>query len=149
MEMELAHKVAIVTGAARGIGLSIAGRLCEAGASVVLTDLEASDLDRAVASLRGDRPAAECFALRVDVASRESVEAMVGEVISKFGRIDVLISNAGIWKDLTRGPFWQLPNAEWQRVFRINTEGAFNCASAVAPQMIRQKSGRIIFIGSS
>jgi NAD(P)-dependent dehydrogenase (short-subunit alcohol dehydrogenase family) len=74
---------------------------------------------------------------------------MVGEVISKFGRIDVLISNAGIWKDLTRGPFWQLPNAEWQRVFRINTEGAFNCASAVAPQMIRQKSGRIIFIGSS
>ncbi len=147
--MELAQKVAIVTGAARGIGLSIAGRLSEAGASVVLTDLETSDLDGAVESIRRDHPQADCLALRVDVTSRASVETMVRDVTSKFGRIDILISNAGIWKDLTRGPFWQLQNAEWQRVFQVNTEGAFNCSAAVSPQMIKQKAGRIIFIGSA
>ena len=84
-----------------------------------------------------------------DVASRASVDAMIADVVTKFGRIDVLVANAGIWKDLTRGPFWQLSNAEWQRVFQVNTEGAFNCAAAVSPQMIKQNSGRIIFIGSS
>jgi len=147
--MDLAQKVAIVTGAARGIGLSIAGRLCEARASVVLTDLETSDLDGAVESIRRDHFPADCLALKVDVTSRESVETMIREVVSKFGRIDILISNAGIWKDLTRGPFWQLQNAEWHRVFQVNTEGAFNCAAAVSPQMIKQKSGRIIFIGSA
>lgn len=147
--MDLAQKVAIVTGAARGIGLSIAGRLCEARASVVLTDLETGDLDGAVESIRRDHFPADCLALKVDVTSRESVETMIREVVSKFGRIDILISNAGIWKDLTRGPFWQLQNAEWHRVFQVNTEGAFNCAAAVSPQMIKQKSGRIIFIGSA
>ena len=147
--MELARKVAIVTGAARGIGFAIAGRLCEAGASVVLTDLEKSDLDTAVGSIRRDHHPADCMALTADVTSRPSIETMVAEVIAKLGRIDILVSNAGIWKDLTRGPFWQLSNDEWQRVFRVNTEGAFNCASAVSPQMIKQKSGRIIFIGSS
>lgn len=147
--MDLAQKVAVVTGAARGIGLSIAGRFCEAGASVVLADLETSDLDGAVTSIRRDHPPADCLTLRVDVTSRASVETMMGDVISKFGRIDILICNAGVWKDLTRGPFWQLQNTEWQRVFQVNTEGAFNCAAAVSPQMIRQHSGRIIFMGSS
>ena len=147
--MDLAQKVAIVTGAARGIGLSIAGRLCEAGASVVLTDVETDqDLDGRQESIRRDH-LLDCLALRADVTSRASVETMIRDVISKFGRIDILISNAGIWKDLTRGPFWQLQNAEWQRVFQVNTEGAFNCAAAVSSQMIKQKSGRIIFVGSA
>ena len=145
--MNLTQKVAIVTGAARGIGLAIASRLCEADAKVVLTDLEANDLDGAVASILKEYPSAHCLALRVDVTSRASVEAMVEEVILKLGRIDILVANAGIWKNLTRGPFWQLPNDEWRKVFSVNTEGAFNCAAAVSPHMIKQNSGRIIFIG--
>jgi NAD(P)-dependent dehydrogenase (short-subunit alcohol dehydrogenase family) len=147
--MDLSEKVAIVTGAARGIGLAVASRLCDARAKVVLTDVETSDLDGAVASIKRDHPAANCLALTADIASRPSVEAMISNVIARLGRIDILVGNAGIWKDLTRGPFWQLPNAEWQRVFQVNTEGAFNCAAAVSPQMIKQGSGRIIFIGSS
>jgi NAD(P)-dependent dehydrogenase (short-subunit alcohol dehydrogenase family) len=149
VDMNLTQKVAIVTGAARGIGLAIASRLCEAGANVVLTDLEVAGLDGAVASIRKDHPSAQCLAVRADVTSRASIEAMIQEVISKFGRIDVLVANAGVWKNLTRGPFWQLSNDEWRKAFSVNTEGAFNCAAAVSPHMIKQNSGRIIFIGSA
>jgi NAD(P)-dependent dehydrogenase (short-subunit alcohol dehydrogenase family) len=147
--MNLTGRVAIVTGAARGIGLSVAGRLYDAGAQVVLTDLVKADVEGAVESIRKRDSAASCAALVADVASRESVETMVGEVISRFGRIDILVANAGIWKDLKRGPFWQLPVEEWRRAFQVNTDGAFNCAAAVSPQMIKQGSGRIIFVGSA
>lgn len=147
--MNLSGKVAIVTGAARGIGFSVAGRLCEAGANVILTDLAQGDVEAAAEAIRTQNSAASCSALVVDVASRKSVEATMGEIVSRFGRIDVLVANAGIWKDLKRGPFWQLPTEEWQRAFRVNTDGAFNCAAAVSPQMIQQKSGRIIFVGSA
>jgi NAD(P)-dependent dehydrogenase (short-subunit alcohol dehydrogenase family) len=147
--MTSTETVAIVTGAARGIGLAIAGRLCAAGMRVVLADLGGSDLAGAAAALRARNPAADCLPLELDVTSRASVDKVVGEVMSRFGRIDVLVNNAGIWKDLTRGPFWQLGAEEWQRVFRVNTEGAFNCTAAVAPHMIARKAGRIIFIGSA
>jgi NAD(P)-dependent dehydrogenase (short-subunit alcohol dehydrogenase family) len=147
--MKLKDKVAVVTGAARGIGFAIAGRLCEAGAKVVLADVTTSDVEGASEAIREQHPEATCLASVVDVASRESVETMVSDVVSKLGRIDILVANAGIWKDLKRGPFWQLPTAEWQRAFRVNAEGAFNCAAAVSPHMIKQSSGRIIFIGSA
>ena len=147
--MDLSNKVAIITGAARGIGLVLATRFCEAGASVVMADLNIADVEQAIDGIRRDNSKANCLAAKVDVADRSSVDAMVAQAVAAFGRVDILVSNAGIWKDLTRGPFWQIKNSEWQRTFSVNTEGAFNCASAVAPQMIRQKSGRIIFIGSS
>ncbi|MEO8721952.1 MAG: SDR family oxidoreductase [Sphingobium sp.] len=147
--MDLTDRVAIVTGAARGIGLAIAARFCRAGAKVVLADRDAEVLAAAIASLRTDNPHAHAVAVTVDVADRASVEAMADQAIAAFGRIDILISNAGVWKTLTRGPFWQLNPEEWQNTFRVNTEGAFNCASVVAPHLIQQRSGRIIFIGSS
>jgi NAD(P)-dependent dehydrogenase (short-subunit alcohol dehydrogenase family) len=147
--MKLASKIAVVTGAARGIGLAIAGELCAAGATVILTDMKTGDLEQAVASLLTRHPSATCMALPMDVTSRPSVEAVIEKVVTKFGRVDILVSNAGIWKDLQRGPFWQLSNDEWQRAFRVNTEGAFNCAAAVSPYMIKQNSGRIILIGSA
>lgn len=147
--MDLSGKVAIVTGAARGIGLAIASRFCRSGARVVLADLREPDLDAAMETIRRDQPQPKFLGVMVDVGDRASVEAMVDKAAAAFGRIDILVSNAGVWKNLSRGPFWQLGNAEWQDTFRVNTEGAFNCASAVAPHMIRQKSGRIIFIGSA
>jgi len=147
--MDLSHKVAIVTGSARGIGLAIAGRFCRAGAQVVLADLREEDVQAAAETIRGEQPGANCVGLTVDVGDRASVDAMVAKAAKTFGRIDILVCNAGIWKNLTRGPFWQITNAEWQNTFRVNTEGTFNCAAAVAPHMISQKSGRIIFIGSA
>ena len=147
--MDLTDKVAIVTGAARGIGLAISARFCRSGAKVVLADRDADALAAALDSLRADYPGADVMAVMVDVADRASVEAMVERTIAAFGRIDILISNAGVWKTLTCAPFWQLSLEEWRTTFRINSEGAFNCASVVAPHLIGQGSGRIIFIGSA
>ncbi|MCW6507843.1 SDR family NAD(P)-dependent oxidoreductase [Lichenifustis flavocetrariae] len=147
--MNLTDRVAIVTGAARGIGLAIAERLCRAGAHVVLTDLRSEDLDAAVSSVMAQQPSAVCVGLVADVTKRPSVDAMVAAVLSRFGRVDILVNNAGIWKDFERGPFWSVSSEDWQLAFQVNAEGAFNCASAVAAPMMSQKCGRIIFIGST
>lgn len=147
--MDLSKKVAIITGAARGIGLSLAKRFCQAEARVVIADLVEADLLQAMELIRRDNPNAQCFATTVNVADRASVEAMVAKAIELCGRVDILVNNAGVWKNLTTGPFWQLSTDEWRNTFAVNTEGAFNCAAAVAPHLIAQKSGRIIFIGSA
>jgi NAD(P)-dependent dehydrogenase (short-subunit alcohol dehydrogenase family) len=147
--MDLSKKVAIITGAARGIGLSLAKRFCQAEARVVIADLVEADLLQAMELIRRDNPNAQCFATTVNVADRASVEAMVAKAIEFCGRVDILVNNAGVWKNLTTGPFWQLSTDEWRNTFAVNTEGAFNCAAAVAPHLIAQKSGRIIFIGSA
>src|SRR3569623_142287 len=133
--MNLSGKVAIVTGAARGIGLAIASRFCRAGARVALADLNAADLDKAIETIRRDQPGAQCLGVTVDVGDRATVEAMVEKSVATFGRIDILISNAGVWKNLTRGPFWKLGNAEWQNTFRVNTEGAVRCETCLTPRV--------------
>jgi NAD(P)-dependent dehydrogenase (short-subunit alcohol dehydrogenase family) len=147
--MRFTNKVAVVTGAGRGIGLAIAQRLLDEGASVVITDINSSILAEALQTIRRDNPSARCIAMKVDVTSRPSVEEMVAQVVQQLGSLDILVSNAGTWKELTAGPFWEITSAEWQRTFQINTEGAFNCAAAVSAQMIKQNAGRIIFIGST
>lgn len=147
--MKLSNKVALVTGAARGIGFTLAARLCAEGAQVALADLDAASVTEAAEAIRRDQPDARCLPVTVDVADRACVEAMVAQVVATLGQVDVLVSNAGIWKQLTSGPFWQIPSSEWQRAFSVNTEGAFNCAAAIAPHMIGRKGGRIIFIGSA
>lgn len=149
MNIDLTGKVAIVTGAARGIGLALARNLARCGARVVVADLAPDDCRSGVDAVLAEVPAARCLPVAVDVSDRASVDAMVARVIADYGQVDILVSNAGVWKTLTRGPFWQLSNAEWQKTFAVNTEGAFNCASAVAPHMVARQSGRIIFIGSS
>ncbi|MCO5072961.1 MAG: SDR family oxidoreductase [Rhizobiaceae bacterium] len=149
MKIDLADKVAIVTGAARGIGLALARSLTECGANVVIADLSVEASREGVEAIRAEFPDARCLAVGVDVSDRKSVDQMVSQVMSEFGQIDILVSNAGVWKNLTRGPFWQLSNEEWNNTFSVNTDGAFNCASAVAPHMIARRSGRIVFIGSA
>lgn len=149
MEIDLTGRVAIVTGAARGIGLALAGSLSRCGAKIVIADLSLEDSQKGVDQIRAQVADAECLAVGVDVSDRASVDSMVADVMQHFGQIDILVSNAGVWKNLTRGPFWQLSNDEWRNTFAVNTDGAFNCASAVAPHMVARKSGRIVFIGSS
>ena len=110
--MILSDRFAIVTGAARGIGLALAARLCQAGAQVMLADVNAGDLDHAVAAIKQAQPDATCAGVVTDVTSRESTQAMIAAAISAFGRVDILVNNAGIQKSLSRGPFYEISTEE-------------------------------------
>jgi NAD(P)-dependent dehydrogenase (short-subunit alcohol dehydrogenase family) len=147
----LANKIGIVTGGGEGIGFALAKRLAHEGASVVIVDITEEKAQLAVDHIRKmlGRECPTTYAIGADVSSRDAVNGMVDKVIAKFGRIDLLINNAGIWKGLTRGVFWQVPTEEWKRVFAVNTDGYFFCTAAVAPHMIKQNGGRIVFIGSA
>jgi NAD(P)-dependent dehydrogenase (short-subunit alcohol dehydrogenase family) len=140
----LAGKVAIVTGAAQGIGAVYARALAKHGASVICADImEAVPVADEIAKVGG-----LAHAVHVDVGSPESVRAMVDETKEKFGAIDVLVNNAAIFGNLSLKPFEQISSGEWDAVMTVNVRGVFECAKAVAPHMRRQRSGKIINIAS-
>ena len=140
--MELENKVAIVTGAARGIGKAIAQRLSREGATVVISDLmEEVSVTAEELSAEG----AKVLPLQVDVTNAESVESMVNTVIDKLGRIDILVNNAGIVRDAL---LVRMKESDWDAVIAVNLKGAFNCTKAVARTMMKQKSGKIVNISS-
>jgi 3-oxoacyl-[acyl-carrier protein] reductase len=136
-------KVALVTGAARGIGQAIALALAQEGADVVVADV---DLDRAqqiVQEIEGLGQKAKAVA--ADVSDRKAVQRLVGEALSLFGRIDILVNNAGI---IRRGSFMEHDPEEWDKVLGVNLGGTFNCTREVVPLMIKQGGGKIINISS-
>lgn len=137
---ELEHKVAIVTGAASGIGKGIARRLAAEGARVVIADLNETAAKDTAEELGDDT-----MGVAVDVADRTTVDAMVEEVTQRYGVIDVLINNAG-WDKV--GPFLEQDPDVWQRIININLMGVLNCSQAVALQMKDQGHGTIINVGS-
>lgn len=141
--MELKDKVAIVTGAARGIGASIADILSEKGAAVVIADMninKAQEYSDLLASKGRD-----AFAVKVDVGSEESIKQMVQAVMQKYGRIDILVNNAGI---IDNKPIPEMLLEDWDRVIDINMRGAFLCSKEVIAIMIKAKSGKIVNIAS-
>jgi len=139
----LKGKVAIVTGGAQGIGKSIATRLAEAEANVVIADVmeEVAKSTAQEISRKGN----EAISIKVDVSSLSSVEEMVKKTLDKFGRIDILVNNAGITRD---GLVMRMKEEDWDLVLDINLKGAFNCIKAVSPIMMKQKSGKIVNIAS-
>lgn len=138
-------KVAIVTGAARGIGRAIAARLLRDGFTVALADvnLEAAraTCTQLVADIGG-----EGFALFVDVTDAATVREMVAAVIARAGQIDVLVNNAGIIGP--EGPIADCAEEGWAQVMAVNLTGTFLCAKAVLPEMLARRSGRIINMAS-
>ena len=136
----MSDRVAIVTGAARGIGLAIATRLSSDGFSVVVADTDAAVAEQQVAAL----PSA--ISCHVDVSQPASVRSMVDSTLRHFGRIDVLVNNAGVTGP--SAPLSSYPDEEWRRVLSVDLDGVFHCCKAVLPQMQKQGQGRIISMAS-
>ncbi len=141
-------KTAIITGARRGIGYSIAQRLFEEGANVVLVDVDSKETE--AAALKIDPTASRVLALTGDVRNRVDVQAVVGATIKKFGQIDILVNNAGISPkhDGVKACVATMDEQEWREVIDVNLTGAFLCSQAVLPSMRSQKWGRIVNMSS-
>ena len=139
----LAGQVAVVTGASRGIGLAIARRLGQMGARVSLCARNAANLERAASDLRA--AGIQVLALRTDVTRGDEVASLVSETQRMFGPVDILVNNAGIG---IFGPFQEQTEADWNAIMDTNLKSVFLVSRAVAPEMIRRKTGHIINIGS-
>ena len=133
-------QVIVVTGGAGGIGSAICRGLAHDGHQVVV-----ADFDREGAARLAQELGKESLAAHVDVGSKESVAKMIGESLSRFGRIDVLLNGAGI---MPRHEVKDISVEEWERVLRINLTGVFLCSQAVARHMVERKQGRILSIAS-
>src|SRR5690554_5781187 len=140
--MKIAHEVALVTGAARGIGKAIASALAEAGASVVLTDLLPEVHETAVAL---QEKGFKVFAVTGNVASLTDAQQMVDKAVDEYGRLDILVNNAGITRD---NLLLRMPEEDWDQVIAVNLKGTFNMTKAAVKTMLKQRSGKIINIAS-
>jgi 3-hydroxybutyrate dehydrogenase len=140
--MKLDGKVALITGAASGIGYAIAKRYLEADGRVVIADLGLDAARRAAAALGGAKSA---IAVGMDVASEDQVNAGVDQAVAAFCRIDVLVSNAGIQ---IVHPIEDFPLAEWKRMLAIHLDGAFLTTKACIKHMYKQGSGALLYMGS-
>jgi NAD(P)-dependent dehydrogenase (short-subunit alcohol dehydrogenase family) len=143
-DRELEGQVAIVTGAAQGIGKCIAESLAEDGASVVLADIQHPKASEVAESIRVR--GLEADATAVDVREPGSAEAMVEFALRRFGKVDLLVNDAGL--DAPPGPAWEISEDHWRQIIDTNLSGAWWCSRAVLPHMKERTSGRIIFISS-
>ena len=140
---DIKDRTALITGSGRGIGLTLARGLGQAGCKVVLSDIDEAQLDTSVNALNDEGISA--FGSVFDVRDEEGIQKAVDKVYRDIGSIDILVNNAGIQ---IRGPLEEFKLADWQRILDINLSGAFLTAKAVVPEMIKRQSGKIINICS-
>ncbi|MCY3567819.1 MAG: glucose 1-dehydrogenase [Chloroflexi bacterium] len=142
--MELAGKSAIVTGAGRGIGRAIALRLAEAGANVAAADIDAENAMNTSQEIQALGP--EGLSIHADVGDLAQIDRMIGEARDAFGRIDIVVNNAGVTRFLY---VMDIAEADWDRIHRVNAKGVFFCMQRAAQEMIEQGGGgRIVNIAS-
>jgi len=141
--MELKDKVAVITGAARGIGLECACTLAREGANIVLADVNREALEEAAQKVR--KEGVEALPVGADVTSAEEVESLMKTAVDKLGRLDVLVNNAGITRDQL---LLRMKKEDWDLVLDINLNGTFNCTKSAARIMMKQRSGRVVNIAS-
>lgn len=141
--MDLKGKVAIITGAGRGMGRTHAIALAKDGAKVVVSDISLEGCQKVVEEI--EKGKGEALAVKCDVSKKEEVDETVRKTVEKFGKVDILVNNAGIAQFV---PFLEMTEEDWDRTLDINLKGYFLCAQAAAKEMAKQKSGVIINIAS-
>ncbi|MCK4900755.1 MAG: 3-oxoacyl-[acyl-carrier-protein] reductase [Anaerolineales bacterium] len=142
--MSFEGKIALVTGAARGIGRAIAETFAHNGAQVVLADLNFDQVNETALEI-SQESGQKTLALPVDVSDTISAKEMVTKALEEFGQVDILVNNAGITRDTL---IMRMEEADWDAVIDINLKGAFNCSKAIVRPMMKQRYGRIVNISS-
>lgn len=143
--LSLQGRVAVVTGGSRGIGRAVVLRLAELGASVVINYLQDQSAAKEAAG-EAEQLGARTLLVRADVSRVDEAERLVSAVVEEFGRLDILVCNAGIWEG---APVEEISEESWDRVLEINLKGTWAVCRAAVPQMKRQGSGRIVIVSST
>jgi NAD(P)-dependent dehydrogenase (short-subunit alcohol dehydrogenase family) len=142
--MKLKDKVAVITGAAQGIGAALAVGYAKEGAKIVIADIQ--DGKEAVESV--EKAGGKAFYVKTDVTRQEECDAMAKAAVDRFGTIDILVNNAGFFADIVMKPFTEISDEEWNRVMDVNIGGVFRCTKAVFPYM-KDHGGKIINMSSA
>lgn len=144
-QLDFTGKVAIVTGGGTGIGFATAMQFARLGASVVIASRTADELERSAQKIR-DESGSPCLAVPTDVKNEDAVIALVQRTVDEFGRIDVLINNAG---GTRMGPLETIPTRGWDSIYELNVRSAYFCTREAGKHMMAQKSGAIVNISSN
>jgi len=142
-KLKLKGRVALITGAAQGIGKSIALLLAKNGADIVVSDINFERAEETAKEI--ESIGSQAMAIKVDVANLKNVEQMVEAILEKFGKIDILVNNAGITRDKL---ILRMTEEDWDAVLNVNLKGTFNCTKVVVRHMAKQRSGKIVSIAS-
>jgi NAD(P)-dependent dehydrogenase (short-subunit alcohol dehydrogenase family) len=142
--MRLKNKVAIITGAARGIGAAFAAGFAKEGAKITLGDV----LDGKETADAVEKSGSQAIFVKTDVSKQNQCDALAKAAIDRFGSIDILVNNAGIFANIVLRPFTEISTEEWMRVMEVNTAGPFHCTKSVFPYM-KEKGGKIINLSSA
>jgi 3-oxoacyl-[acyl-carrier protein] reductase len=142
-QLELTGKVALVTGAAQGIGRAIALLLAQKGADIVVSDINLEKAQETAKEI--ETIGRRAMAIKVDVANSDNVERMIQAILERFSQIDILVNNAGIARDKL---VLRMTEEDWDAVLNINLKGTFHCTKAVVKHMSKQRSGKIVNIAS-
>ncbi len=142
--MRFLDKIALITGGAQGIGLAVAQAFAQEGATVIIWDVQHEKAQEVVANI--EKQGGKAFTQKgVDITSLASTELFAKEIHEKYGKIDIIVNNAGIVRDAS---FLKMTEEQWHQVINVNLTGTFNCTKAVIPYMTAQNYGRIINISS-
>jgi len=146
MSPVLKDKVAIITGAGRGLGRAFALRFAEEGARLLLPDISLERVEATVKDIRAK--GGEAVAMETDISDEKATGKMAGKVIQQYGNVDILLNNAAMYYGVETKPWDAWTVAEWDRMFAVNVRGTWLCCKAIAPLMVKQSRGKIINIAS-